>query len=276
MMQPFRPPMKTNFHHLTNMHVDELPTICQICHKTGHAADEWWHRYDDNPQPSPRHFGRGRSFGSKAAYTANFDPFINYITPSTKEQYIAPYSGYNLLSYSSNPSTDTVIPKAYLNNYEGPADEGWYLDNGATHHLTNNMANMNVREEFRGSDQLVIGNGQGLPITHIGNACFTYKKSNVAYKPTYILLKDMLLVPDIIKNLFSISKLTTDNNLSIEFVGNVCYVKDSLKRQVLLTRIAEKRLYKLLLRPSESLPYSYLCQSPSTQPLSMLSACSFD
>ncbi|KAH9779612.1 retrovirus-related pol polyprotein from transposon RE2 [Citrus sinensis] len=133
----------------------------------GHAADECWHRYDNNPQPSPRHFGRGRSFGSKAAYTTNFDPFINYAAPSTEEQYVAPYSSYNLLSYSLYPSTDIVIPEAYLTNYEGPVGEGWYLDSDATHHLTNNMANMNVREEFRGSDQLVIGNGQGLPITHI-------------------------------------------------------------------------------------------------------------
>ncbi|KAH9669936.1 retrovirus-related pol polyprotein from transposon RE1 [Citrus sinensis] len=134
----------------TNMHADGLPTICQICHKTGHAADECWHRYDDNPQPSPRHFGRGRSFGSKATYI-----------------YDAPYSSYNHLSFSSYPSTDTVIPEAYLTNYEGPADEGWYLDSGATHHLTNSMANMNVREEFRGSDQLIIGNGQ----VHKGYKC---------------------------------------------------------------------------------------------------------
>ena len=27
-MQPFRPPMKTNFHPSANMHADELATIC--------------------------------------------------------------------------------------------------------------------------------------------------------------------------------------------------------------------------------------------------------
>ena len=27
-MQPFRPPVKTNFHPSANMHDDELPTIC--------------------------------------------------------------------------------------------------------------------------------------------------------------------------------------------------------------------------------------------------------
>ncbi|KAH9751306.1 hypothetical protein KPL71_014242 [Citrus sinensis] len=253
-----------------NIPSDESPPICQICHKQGHTADECWHRYDDSPTPLPKHFGRGRSFGSKAAYMASFDSFTNFAAPTVEDNYAAPfYSGFNPMYHSSYPSAEFNTPEAYLTNYEGPVDDGWYLDSGATHHLTNNMANMNVREEFKGSDQLVIGNGQGLSITHVGDACFTYKGSNVAYKPTHILLKNMLLVPDITKNLLSISKLTTDNNLSIEFVGDVCYVKDSLTRQVLLKGLAEKGLYKLILKPSESVPSSFLCQSSYIQPLSI-------
>ena len=93
---------------------------------------------------------------------------------------------------------------------------------------------MHVPEEFKGSDQLIIGNGQGLIITHIGDACFNYKSFNSAYQHALIALKDILLVPSISKNLISISKLTIDNNFSIEFDGIVCYVKDSLKGQVLL------------------------------------------
>ncbi|KAH9792303.1 retrovirus-related pol polyprotein from transposon RE2 [Citrus sinensis] len=272
MMQSFRPPAKTN--PSLNMQADESPVICQICHKTGHTSNECWHRYDD--PPLPKQFGRGKSFGPKAAYVSNFDPYTSYAAPPIEEQYAATYPCYNPISYSSFPAADSTVAEAYLSNYDGPANEGWYLDSGATHHLTNSMANMNVREEFRGADQLVIGNGQGLPITHIGNACFTYKGSNNAYKPAYILLKDMLLVPDITKNLLSISKLTTDNNLSVEFVGNVCYVKDSLKKQVLLKGIAEKGLYKLLLKPSESSYCAYLSHSSPVQPLSMLSAYFFE
>lgn len=79
-----------------------------------------------------------------------------------------------------------------------------------------------------------------MPITHIGDAYFSYKGPNIAYNHTHIALRDILLVPSITKNLLSISKLTVDNNLSIEFVGNVCYVKDSLKRKILLQGLAEK------------------------------------
>ena len=174
--------------------------------------------------------------GLKTAYMSNFEPFP-YQPSSFEDLYKVSDPSYQFMNYSpasSYPSEAFTLPKVYVANVEGSTDEGWYLDSGATHHITNNMANMHVREDFKGSDHLTIGNGQGLVITHIGDACFNHKSFKSAYKHTSIALKDILLVPSIIKNLISISKLTTDNNLSIEFVGNVCYVKDSLKGQVLL------------------------------------------
>lgn len=133
-----------------------------------------------------------------------------------------------------------TLPEAYIANLESSANEGWYLNSGPTHHITNNMANMNVREKFKGSNQLTIGNGQCLAITHISDAYFYYRSSNSVYKHIPTALKNFLLVTSIIKILTSIPKLTTDNNFSIEFVGNVCYVKDSLKGQALLQGFTEK------------------------------------
>ncbi|KAH9678443.1 retrovirus-related pol polyprotein from transposon RE1 [Citrus sinensis] len=128
----------------------------------------------------------------------------------------------------------------YVANFEGPADEGWYLDSRATHHLTNNMANMHVSNEFRGNDKLIIGDGKGLSITHVGNTNLTVQSSKTQYACTCIALKDILLVPSITKNLISVSKLTTDNDLSVEFLGSVCFVKVILKGKILLQGIAEK------------------------------------
>lgn len=59
----------------------------------------------------------------KAAYIANFNPFTNYAAPTIEEQYVAPYSSYNHISHSSYSSIETVVPEAYLTNYEEPADE---------------------------------------------------------------------------------------------------------------------------------------------------------
>ena len=115
-----------------------------------------------------------------------------------------------------------------------------------------------------------------MAITHIGDTFIYYKHSHSNAKSihTQIALKDILLVPSITKNLLSISKLTTDNNLTVEFFGDVCYVKDTLRGQVLLQGLAEKGLYKLLLKPSaQTLSSPFLCQTISNKPLSMLFVC---
>jgi len=49
-------------------------------------------------------------------------------------------------------------------------------------------------------------------------------------------LHDVLYVPKITKNLLSISKLTVDNNILIEFDENCCFVKDKLIGKTLLKR----------------------------------------
>lgn len=156
-----------------------------------------------------------------------FEPFPGYST-HYEEPYKMPYY------YPASPyESETIIAPgvAYVANFEGQSDDGWYFDSGATHHSTNNMSNTNVREEFKGSDQRIIGYEQGLTTTHVGDAFLCHKGSHKYPKSvrTQIAIKDILLVPSITKNLLSISKLTADNNLSVEFLGNVCYVKDTLE-----------------------------------------------
>lgn len=72
---------------------------------------------------------------------------------------------------------------------------------------------MQIEEEFKSIDQLIIGKGQGLTITHISNAFLNFAGSRTAC----IMLKDVLLVPSITENLLSISKITSINNVFVEF-----------------------------------------------------------
>ena len=51
---------------------------------------------------------------------------------------------------------------------EGVADQGWFLDSGATHHLTYTFQNLSDGKIYFGLNLLTVGNGQGLQITHIG------------------------------------------------------------------------------------------------------------
>ena len=200
-------------------------------------------------------YGRGK--GPRLAYIANFDGFTR------------PYQGYD--NYDNHPASETSCysridnyapAEAYVANFKSFANDGWYLDSGATHHLTNNMENLHFKEDYKGTDQLIIENGQGLSISHISHAFLSFRASKHPYThASTIALKDMLLVPTITKNLLSISKLTSDNSLSVEFCENVCYVKD-MKGQVLLQGHADKGLYKLLMK-SSSLSSSAYHTSPA-------------
>ena len=163
-------------------------------------------------------------------------------------------------------------------NIEGPTCANWYLDSGATHHLTNDINNMHVSEVFTGTSKLLVGNGVGLSITHIGNAALKSHNSNNAFLT--LKLNDILLVPQITKNLISISRLTKDNDVVIEFTNKICFVKDKVRNLIILQGKAEKGLYKLLLISANKTVPSVDTVSPtssqsfvveSTTPFSMFS-----
>jgi len=87
----------------------------------------------------------------------------------------------------------------------------WHLDTGDTHHLTNNMANLNIRsKDYTSSDQVLVGNGAGLQISQIGSFILTPSK-------TPFVLKQLLLVPKIQKNLISVQQFCSDNLVFFEF-----------------------------------------------------------
>ena len=46
----------------------------------------------------------------------------------------------------------------------------WYLDNGATNHVTNALGNININSEYQGNEKLAVGNGEKLLISHIGKS----------------------------------------------------------------------------------------------------------
>ena len=64
---------------------------------------------------------------------------------------------------------------------------------------------------------------------------------------TTLKLNNILLVPQITKNLISISQLIKDNDIVVEFTNKFCFVKDRVKNLIILQGKAEKGLYRLLL-----------------------------
>ncbi|CAA0816765.1 Unknown protein [Striga hermonthica] len=76
----------------------------------------------------------------------------------------------------------------------------WFLDTGASAHMTPTSENLDSSQPYSGMDRVVVGNGAHLSISRIG--CSRLSDS--------FQLLDVLVVPDLTKNLLSISKLTSD------------------------------------------------------------------
>lgn len=85
----------------------------------------------------------------------------------------------------------------------------WMLDSGASHHVTNDLNNLSLHAPYDGTDELLVGDGMGLQISHIGSL----KLSN-------LILNHVLVVPAITKNIISVSQLCKDNPVSILFSSN--------------------------------------------------------
>ena len=112
---------------------------------------------------------------------------------------------------------------------------------------------MNLQaDEYTGQDQVHVGNGQGLPIKHLGSASLSFP--NASFK-----LSDVLHVPQITKNLLSVSKFTSDNDVYFEFHKFFFYVKDLQSGRILLKGKRNHGLYSLLPPPvSSASPAAYL------------------
>ncbi|KAK1408451.1 hypothetical protein QVD17_40235 [Tagetes erecta] len=127
----------------------------------------------------------------------------------------------------------------------------WLFDSGASHHITNDLNALSLHAPYDGNEELIIGDGSSLTITHIGSI-------NLTFSNTSITLKNVLCVPSISRNIISISRLCIDNNILIEFFHFNFVIKDYRSRLPLLRGTASRGIYEL--RPSSLLPQAFHLQ----------------
>jgi hypothetical protein len=118
------------------------------------------------------------------------------------------------------------------------ADPSWYLDSGATDHMTNDMERLDLQDAYKGNDQIQVVNGMHIPISDIGDS-FIPGSSNSLH------LKNVPHTPKISKNLVSAHKLTNDNQCFVEVHPTSFFVKDLTTRTTLLHGKARDGLYPI-------------------------------
>ncbi|KAH9723455.1 retrovirus-related pol polyprotein from transposon RE1 [Citrus sinensis] len=199
--------------------------------------------------------GAGKNFAQRTGIACQICFRFNHTAADCRDRF----------NKNFTPNFPTPAPNHFSNQHQGPraafittsegvADQGWFLDSGATHHLTNTVQNLSDGKIYFGSNLLTVGNGQGLRITHIG-----YTQLHTSFG-TCLQLQNVLCVPQITKNLISISKLLTDNDITIEFFSDVCFLKDKVKGTLLAQGIAKDGLYKLLSKEESISPSSSFLQ----------------
>ncbi|KAI0496003.1 hypothetical protein KFK09_022310 [Dendrobium nobile] len=139
---------------------------------------------------------------------------------------------------NANYTSQTTTPKqnnALVANSEAPSQD-WYLDTGASSHMTNTSDNLYQSTPYMGNDGIFIGDGRNIPIAHSGILPTHNRK---------FLLSNLLHVPKISYNLLSISQLVKDNNISITFDPSGFVCKDLTTNNQLLRGPCKAGLYKI-------------------------------
>ncbi|CAL1403686.1 unnamed protein product [Linum trigynum] len=95
----------------------------------------------------------------------------------------------------------------------------WLLDSAASHHVTSELGNLSLYSDYTGPDEILVGDGTGLQITHIGSTTLHNSSS-------YFHLDDVLCAPAIKRKLISVAKLCRTNPISVEFFDDCFVVKD--------------------------------------------------
>jgi hypothetical protein len=104
-----------------------------------------------------------------------------------------------------------------------------------------------VRDAYNGPDQIFTASGSGMRIKHIGQS--------IIHTPYHDLqLNHILHVPQSSKNLASVHRLTSDNNVFFELHPDFFLIKDQESRKTLLQGKSRGGLYPLPCSPQQLRP----------------------
>ncbi|KAL4347236.1 hypothetical protein GQ457_17G010950 [Hibiscus cannabinus] len=141
-------------------------------------------------------------------------------------------------SLASMSSPDTIQVNSLVASMFGINGQTWFPDSGVTHHVTKDDMPPYSSSPYIGKGQVHLGDGSSLAISHIGQATlYTHDKA--------LFLNELLHVPCINKNLFSVSKFTRTMLLcgsQVEGLHNILgeCLQHSIKAHTATTKLDEK------------------------------------
>lgn len=110
-------------------------------------------------------------------------------------------------------------PQAHYTTSTPSEHAPWLLDSCASHHIASNLINLSLSSPYNGGDDVLIGDGSGLKITHTGSA-------SILSQSRPLLLSNVLCVPTIKKIFIFVNKLCKTNNVMVQMCPNIFQVKN--------------------------------------------------
>ncbi|XP_074287645.1 uncharacterized protein LOC141612793 [Silene latifolia] len=154
-------------------------------------------------------------------------------------------------AYSAeNPPSQTDIEAAMYTLGLHPPDPNWFMDTGATSHMTANAGTLSSYFNSSIKNGIIVGNGKTIPISGYGQSKINHPKHP-------FILKNVIHAPDIVKNLVSVRKFTTDNSVSVEFDPFGFCVKDYRTGMRLMRCNSKGELYPITTTHSVSSPAAF-------------------
>ncbi|GJV09340.1 ribonuclease H-like domain-containing protein [Tanacetum coccineum] len=134
-------------------------------------------------------------------------------------------------------------------------DPTWNMNTCATSHLNSNARNLSTIFNKHLFLSIHVGDGNSIPVTNTGHSIIPSP-----HRPLHLL--NVLVTPNIIKNLISVRQFTRDNNCTIQFDAFDFSVKDFLTRHILLRCDNSDDLY--LVTKLSTLPAAFVSTSSTT------------
>jgi hypothetical protein len=120
-------------------------------------------------------------------------------------------------------------------SYPNPSTD-WVADSGASSHTTPYPGNIHSsRPPSSAHPPSIVGNGSVLPVTSVGDSVL----------PGPFYLNEILVAPNLVQNLLSVHRFTTNNSCSMEFDPFGLSVKDLTTRSVIARYDSPGPLYTI-------------------------------
>nr|GEW53933.1 ribonuclease H-like domain-containing protein [Tanacetum cinerariifolium] len=144
----------------------------------------------------------------------------------------------------------TLLPNAFnATTVQDPVSGNWNMDTCASSHLNDSVHCLNDILNMCIYSSIAFGDGRFIPVTNSGHSVLS-----TLFRP--LRLNNVLITPNIVKNLISVRQFVRDNSCTVEFDPFGFSMKDFITRRVLLRYDSTGDLYPLM-KPS-TIPHAFL------------------